>query len=417
MILNPFRVFKRGSVYPYYWTVNTMSLIGSWIDFTLRQWLITTMFNSEKLISQYVGIYNLVRFIPSFIISSFAGYLVDKFGGRFILFLVNIFDFFNSFGLFLLIYSGKLNPFNFIIFAIFLGITNSFYFPSRSKFINSMSRDENDLPGFFSWQGISFNLSRIVGPILAAYIANSYGLHWGFLVNSLSYVPLILFLMFYSDKIVENLISQEKISGSSNFFANIKVYFSDYLDSMKLVLSYIFSNIDLKKCFGVIFTINFLGMSLLSFFQVFTKNVLNKNVDYFSILLTSLGAGAIIGALIIASLDGKTILNIREEFLLFLYGLGIYFLTMFYNFSPLIIFVIGFFQALVFGITNNKLQLITPKNYIGKVTGVYSLFNISLSYLGSFVISNVAYLLGLLISFKVVALIIVFLSFVIWFMK
>jgi len=405
MILNPFRVFKNNSFYSYYWLSNTVSLIGSWVDFTLRQWLVNVMFNNERLVSQYVGIYNLVRFLPSLLLSSFAGYLVDRFGGRRILLLVNFIDFLNALGMFLLVYTSNLNVYNFLVFALILGITNTFYFPSRSKFINSMASNGDDLPGFFSWQGISFNLSRIVGPLVGGYIAKFYGLEWGFLVNSISYVPLILFLFFYANGIVEALDkTQDKQKSSPRYL------FNDYIDSTKSILRYIYSNSKLRKCFYVIFVINFLGMSLLAFFQVFTKNILHKNIDYFSVLLSSLGAGAIVGAFIIASLDEKSLLKIREEFLLTLYGLGIFTLSIFYLFSPLIMFFIGLFQALVFGVTNSKLQLITDKNYIGKVTGIYSLFNISLSYLGAFVISNIAYFLGLLFSFKLVSVIIILAS-------
>lgn len=394
MIQNPFRTFKNID-YSFYWIFNTLSLVGSWIDFTLRQWLVVEMIKGERLAAQFIGIYNLVRFIPSFLFSLIAGYVSDKYDSRLILWIINLLDFLNACIISYLVYTNKLNPVNFLFLALFLGITSSFYFPSRSKLINSIVRDKNDIPSSFSWQGISFNFSRIVGPIIAGYLAKYFGIFWGFILNAFSYIPLIIYLSLLNRNIRVK-VNKGDYSGSS--------IFQDLGNTIK----YIISNKKLVRCFYSIFTINFWGISLFSFLQVFVKEVLKENINYFAILVSLLGLGSIIGAFIVASINYQIILSFKEEIFILIYGGLIFLLSVFPNFSWFIIFFIGFFQALVFGFTNNKLQILTDESNLGKVVGIYSIFNISLSYLGVFVISNFGFMLGILNLFKVVPIFIIF---------
>ncbi|MFN3995669.1 MAG: MFS transporter, partial [bacterium] len=180
------------------------------------------------------------------------------------------------------------------------------------------------------------------------------------------------------------------------------------LQEIKDTFSYILKNSKLLKCFYNIFTINFLGVSLFSFLQIFVKEVLNGNIAYFSYLVSILGAGAIIGALLVASLNYQTILYFPQEIFLLLFGVAILIFSILPKYSFLLMFFIGIFQALTFGLTNNKVQLITDEKILGKVMGIYSFFNISISYLGVFVISKIGYILGVLNLFKIVSLIIIF---------
>ncbi|MCX7758349.1 MAG: MFS transporter [bacterium] len=395
MIQNPFRTFKNSN-YLFYWVFNTFSLIGTWVDFTLRQWVIVEMIKSERLASQYIGIYNLIRFIPSVFLSFFAGYLSDKVSVRLILLAISMVDFLNACFISYLVFTNNLNTINFLILALFLGITSSFYFPTRSKLINSIVKDKQDIPGSFSWQGISFNFSRIVGPIIAGYVAKYFGLSWGFALNALSFVPLMIYLLF------SNEIRSKDINNLNDNKTD-----KTFIETLKNTLYYINSNRSIKKCFYSIFTVNFWGISLMSFLQVFTKEILGAGISYFSFLMSCLGLGAMVGAFIVASTNYQVILSFREEFFILVYGLLILILSFLPEFSFFIIFFIGVFQALTFGFTNNKVQLLTDGEVLGKVMGIYSMFNISLSYFGIFCISQIGYMLGILNLFKVVSLFII----------
>lgn len=393
MIENPFRVFKNNS-YLVYWIFNTFSLLGSWVDFTLRQWLIVELIKNEKTATNYVGIYNLIRFLPSVLLSFVAGYINDKFNPKWVLVIISLVDLFNACLLSYLLYTNNLNVFNFVLLGFMLGLTSSFYFPARSKLINELVKNENDIPASFSWQGISFNLSRIIGPVIAGYIAKYWGIYIGFILNAISYIPLIVYLLF------SNINFEKNESKDDSLWKDLKNTWA-----------YIKGNKKLLKCFYSIFTINFWGISLMSFLQIFVKEVLEGNVNSFSYLISSLGAGAIIGAFIVASIDYHTILYFREETFLFLYGLFILLLSFLPKFALWLIFFVGIFQALTFGFTNNKVQLLTNNEILGRVMGIYAFFNISLAYLGIFFISKIGYMVGIIGLFKTVSLCIIFSAF------
>ncbi|MCS7165537.1 MAG: MFS transporter [Candidatus Calescibacterium sp.] len=398
MIQNPFRSFKS-NLYLSYWIFNTFSLLGTWVDFTLRQWMIVEMIKNEKIALQYVGVYNLAKFIPSAFLSFLAGYLSDRFNSRTILVLIMMIDFLNACIISYLVFTNNLNVLNFLVLAVFSGITSSLYFPTRSKFINMLAENKGDIPSFFSLQGVSFNLSRIIAPLIAGYLSRNFGFVWGFVFNAISFIPIIVYLITIKD----NHLKYPRNRGLSTETENQ----NNLLNNLRRTIEYINSNGKIKKCFYGTFTVNFWGVSLVSFLQVFTKEILGANINFFSILMSVLGLGAVIGAFLVASTSYQVILNFREEFLILTYGLLIFLLSIFPNFCLAIIFFIGVLQALIFGFINNKLHLLTDSVILGKVMGIYSMFNISLYYFGAFCLSYIGYFLGILNLFKIVSIFII----------
>ena len=402
---NPFRALKN-SLFFYFWIFQAFSLLGNWVDYTLRQWLITIIFTNPNYASQFTGNFNLVRFIPSLVLSFFSGIIIDRVGYRNVLIVIHVIDFINSCIITYLVYTNKINGFYLLLFAFISGITMSFYFSARSTFIKNVIKKEADLTSAFSLQGLTFNLSRVVGPIIGAFLAKNYGLYVGFLFNTISFIPLILLLSF-SKSINSNEIdiSDDKVGKSLNIFEDIKEAFR-----------YIYRNSLILKSFVSISVVNFFGVSLVSLLQVFTKELLRGNISNFSVILSSLGIGAIIGALFVASLNPEFVIKFKEEILIFFYGV-FYLIISFFPFSVYyLMFLIGFMQSLLFGICNNRVQILTDSFHIARVISFYSVLNISLGLLGAFLGGNIAYFIGLLLVYKIFSSFILFSAIYIFFL-
>ncbi|MGB9638516.1 MAG: MFS transporter [bacterium] len=193
-IENPFRALKN-QFYFYFWIFQGFSLIGNWVDYTLRQWLINIIFTNPNVASQFTGNFNLVRFLPSLFFSFISGIIIDRLGYKKVLIIIQGIDFFNSCLITYLVYTNKINGLYLLILGVIGGVTMSFSFPARSALIKNIVA-EKDLISAFSLQGLTFNLSRIIGPIIAAFLAKKYGLYMGFLFNTISFLPLIFLLIF-----------------------------------------------------------------------------------------------------------------------------------------------------------------------------------------------------------------------------
>jgi membrane protein YdbS with pleckstrin-like domain len=68
---------------------------------------------------------------------------------------------------------------------------------------------------------------------------------------------------------------------------------------------------------------------------------------------------------------------------------------------------VGFLQSIIFGVSNNRVQIVTDSSYIAKVVSLYSLLNVSLGFLGAFVLGNIAYFISLLTVYKIFSLFII----------
>jgi predicted MFS family arabinose efflux permease len=277
----------------------------------------------------------------------------------------------------------------------------SFYFPARSTLIKNIIQ-ERDLTSAFSLQGLTFNLSRVIGPIFAAFLAKKFGLYMGFLFNTISFLPLIL-LLFFSKNLPESHYNDK------NKLKNT------IIKEIKEVMKYIYNNKLVLKSFISIAIINFLGLSLLALLQVFTKDVLKGDISNFSLILSLLGIGAIIGAIIVASFSSNFVVNFSEEVIMFLYGVLFLVISFIPNYIYYFIPFIGFLQSLIFGVSNNRVQIVTDSAYIAKVVSLYSLLNISLGFLGAFVLGNIAYFINLLTVYKISSLFIICFSIFIFF--
>ncbi len=77
--------------------------------------------------------------------------------------------------------------------------------------------------------------------------------------------------------------------------------------------------------------INFLGLSLLALLQVFTKDILKGTISNFSLILSLLGIGAIIGAIFVASLSSNFVVYFSEEVIIFLYGVLFLIISIIFN--------------------------------------------------------------------------------------
>ncbi len=402
LIENPFRALKN-KFYFYFWFFQGISLTGNWIDYTLRQWVVNVIFPNPNIASQFTGNLNLIRFLPSLVFSFISGIIIDRFGYKKVLIFIQFIDFFNACLITYLVYTNKINGFYLLVLGFIGGITMSFYFPARSTLIKSIIK-EKDLTSAFSLQGLTFNLSRVVGPVIAAFLAKKYGIYIGFLFNSISFLPLI-FLLIFSKNIPNFCYDKPKNIQTNN----------NIIKEIKQVLSYIYNNKLILKSFISISAINFLGLSLLALLQVFTKDVLKGSISNFSFILSLLGIGAIIGAIFVASLSSNSVVYFSEEIIILLYGILFFIISFFPGYIYYLMPFIGFLQSLVFGISNNRVQIITNQSYIAKVISLYSLLNVSLSFLGAFIVGNIAYFTGLIFVYKLFSFLIILFAIFIFF--
>jgi hypothetical protein len=151
----------------------------------------------------------------------------------------------------------------------------------RHTIPGAVARPQKDLPNAIALNSIQFNLARVFGPLLssttmAARRAACFGL------NGLSFLVVIVALMSLT---VKHLPPAER---------------KPMMEEMKGGFAYARSEPTITALTVLASMTTFLGLPLLTFLPIFARDVFHGDVGTYSRMLAFSGAGAVIGALVVA---------------------------------------------------------------------------------------------------------------------
>ncbi|MBF0123637.1 MAG: MFS transporter, partial [Candidatus Omnitrophica bacterium] len=179
-----FRLFSTGQL---------ISMIGTWLQIVAVSWLVYRLTNSAFLL----GCVGFALNFPAFISSPLAGIVADRFDRRRILIWVQALSMAQALVMTVLIFMGMIQIWHIMVLCVLLGSLNAFELTVRQSFLNDMIDDKNDLGNAIALNSSIFNASRLVGPALAGMLIAAFGEGVCFLLNAISFLPVLgaLFLM------------------------------------------------------------------------------------------------------------------------------------------------------------------------------------------------------------------------------
>lgn len=188
--------------YRRYSAANAMSLLGVWIQRVAIGWLIWDQTHSES----WVGLIAFAQFAPAFVVSIPFGVVADRFDNRRLSLLLN--GLFTMWAILLAALGGlgRLTPEWLFAISLAYGCTAAAYGPVRLSIIPALVPRELRASAV-AINSVLFNGARLVGPAIAGFILASGGVGWAFVLNALSYLPLVLVLMFVPLARVERPVS------------------------------------------------------------------------------------------------------------------------------------------------------------------------------------------------------------------
>ena len=121
------------------------------------------------------------------------------------------------------------------------------------------------------------------------------------------------------------------------------------------------------------FLTTFLGLPLLTFLPIFASDIFHGDVGRYSVMMAFSGAGAVVGALVVAWLGrfkhmGLTLLLVQLAFGVLLAGFAFSRITWLSN---VLLFLDGAALLIVFSMTASLVQLIVPDHLRGRVVSIY----------------------------------------------
>jgi len=122
-----------------------------------------------------VGLFNALQFTPQLFLSLFAGAIVDHFPKKKLLMVTQSLLMILAFLLSFLLWVKVINYPILLIFALFLGVINTFDMPTRQSFVIELVGQEL-LVNAVALNSLNFNLARVIGPAIAGILLKSVGM-------------------------------------------------------------------------------------------------------------------------------------------------------------------------------------------------------------------------------------------------
>jgi MFS family permease len=270
----------RSPLFRSLWIASTVSNLGGWMQDTAGTWLMTVLTTSPLLIA----LMQTAASLPVVILGLLAGATADIFDRRRLLLfwqtwmlgavaLLSVLTFFNI-----------ISPWVLLTLTFLLNIGAAMNSPAWQAIMPELVPREQ-LPEAVSLNSAGFNLARAVGPALgglavAAFTHADTGAAWTFLLNSISFVGVILVLYQWRRvPVFKSALPAERIFGS-----------------MRAGLRYVQYAPLLKAAFARTFIFTIFVSAVWSLLAVVAARDLHQGALGYGILNGSMGLGAVVGA-------------------------------------------------------------------------------------------------------------------------
>ena len=257
------------------------SLIGTWMQVTAQAWVVWELTRSEAAL----GLTVMFNSLPLFLLAPWAGTFTDRYDRRKLLIVTQIVAMMLAFLLAALVQLGQIQVWHIYILTTLLGIVNALDFPAQQTFIGDLSgmgqvRRESTL------NIMMIQVARLLGPVFAGYILSVAGAAIAFWLNGVSFLIVIVTLFIVHSEQVRN---ESKSSGRQQFIETL-----NYIRSQPRML-------DLMVLSGIV---TFFGFAIiLNILPSIADTVLKGDVQTYSYLLASSGAGALLSTLVLLPLS------------------------------------------------------------------------------------------------------------------
>src|SRR5690349_19137764 len=149
-----------------YFGGQSVSLIGTWVQQIALSWTIYQLTHSSFLL----GLVSFAGQLPLFILTPFAGVLVDRFSRHRILIVTQSLALLQAFALALVVSTGVLRVWNLIALSVFAGSVLAVDLTARQAFIVDMVGSGDDLPNAVALNAFVINGGRMLGPAIAGLL-------------------------------------------------------------------------------------------------------------------------------------------------------------------------------------------------------------------------------------------------------
>lgn len=374
--------------YQIYFAAGLVSLIGTWLQIVAEAALIVYVLRPPNT-ALWVGIDGAAATLPTLLFSLFGGVIVDRLPKKNVLIftqsaamvLALIYGLFTVFGL--------ITIYEIIILAFLLGVVTAVDSPARQAFITKIVNTEQ-LGSAIALNSGVFNAARVIGPTLAGLLTGIIGAGGAFILNGISYLPVIigLFYMHVTEVMPTRHPSPMK--------------------AIKEGISYSISHPIIRILLFMTAITSIFGWSYSTMLPVLAKDTFHLGPSGLGYLYAASGLGALTAAFIVSALSKKNL----TSFFIFggntLFALSILLFTFVQNLdiALALLFFVGVGLLAQFTMLNTTLQHLVTDEVRGRVMSIYTLMFIGLLPFGNFEVGFLSNAYGVETAIRIGAVIV-----------
>ncbi|MGE0104399.1 MAG: MFS transporter [Blastocatellales bacterium] len=331
---------------------------GTWLQETALAWLLLQLTNDPF----YLGLNSFLAMAPILLFTLVGGVLADRFDRRRILITSQWAQLTFAISLSLLAFfnvPAALLVSSALMLSFLTGCAQAFGGPAYQSLI-PMLVEKKDLPNAIALNSIQFQLARVVGASIgsfpfAIFADQMIAASVSFGINGLSFIAVIIALMSLSVGHIP------------------RTYTGDMRSQLREGLNFVWHQEGLRSLTFLAFACTFFGMQVTTFLAVFARDIFKTGAQGNVELMAISGAGAVVGALIVAGIGhikqkGKYALIMQIGF-----GVSVMAFTLAPNIwlaYPLI-FIASIFMMCVFSLITSLVQLLVTDEMRGRVMSIF----------------------------------------------
>jgi MFS family permease len=279
----------------------------------------------------------------------------------------------------ILVFTNNIEVWQLLILSLFLGIVSSFDIPVRQAFTIELIDKKEDMGNAIALNSSIVNLARLIGPSIAGILIAVSGEAVCFLCNAISYIPAIAALL--AMKIVQR---------------NIKPPVNHVLYDLKEGFMYAFNVIPIRAILLLLCLVSLMAVPYQVLMPVFARDIFHGGPKTLGYLMAMAGAGALAGAMYLASRKSVVGLGkiIAESSILFGVSVAVFSFSRWFWLSMIIICVAGFSMMVQMAASNTILQTIVEEDKRGRIMSFYTMAFIGMAPFGSLLAGGLANKIG-----------------------
>jgi MFS family permease len=370
------------------WLGQVCTSMGLWMDQVTRGWLIYQLTGSAL----HLGVATAMRGLPLLFFGILAGAVADRSGRKAQLLIAQVTNASMNALLATLVLLHWVKPWHIYLTGFLAGIAQAFQQPARQTLVSDIVGPAH-LMNALALNSAALNTARATGPAIAGVLIALFGGHGSYYIQAGMYALATLWTIQMTIPERPSMTDGKR---------------EPFLQSIKTGLAFVARERDILTLLVLAHGPLTLGMPFMSLLPIFATQILHGGARLQGLLLTLVGIGSVLAALVVASLQRRYGYGLSVVLGALAFGVTLFGFARAQEVVMAGILALGIGVCMVTYQTQNQtlLQLMAPRHIRGRVMSIY-LLNRGLVPFGTLLAGILAERFGGPIALQIMSLLVV----------